>query len=226
MVGFKLAAAVFAAVSTLVLVAPVTVDHAVAQGRGDGPQVRGGGGGERARGGGGGGERARSGVGGGGRQIGGGGERRFGGGGGVERRFSGPGGGGERPVMRVPPQQPRFREPPRETRREIRIPDGQFRRPPEFRRPPLERRYERPRQSRPPVIVERGPGPGVRRAHRPWRPGLRWRYIYVPTYVFAESLDWCHYHRYRAAGMPFHRDVRCHLHGQWNHPSLRYVEAY
>jgi hypothetical protein len=64
-----------------------------------------------------------------------------------------------------------------------------------------------------------------RHAHRPWRPGLAWRWITVPTLYFAEELEWCHVHRYRAAGMRFHDDVECHRHTLWDHPSIRYVEA-
>lgn len=68
--------------------------------------------------------------------------------------------------------------------------------------------------------------PKVKHAHRPWRPGLKWRWIVVPTIIIAENLDWCHYHRYRVSGMRFHRHVECHQHVRWNHPSLRYVEAW
>jgi hypothetical protein len=59
-----------------------------------------------------------------------------------------------------------------------------------------------------------------------WRPGLAWQYVYVPTIVAAESLQWCHYHAWRVRGMRFHRHVECHRHTRWNHPSLRYVEGY
>jgi hypothetical protein len=62
--------------------------------------------------------------------------------------------------------------------------------------------------------------------HRPWRHGLKWRWIVVPSIYLAEELDWCHYHRYRVAGMHFHRSIACHRHARWNHPSIRYVEAY
>jgi hypothetical protein len=70
---------------------------------------------------------------------------------------------------------------------------------------------------RPPVVVQ---------THRPWRRGLRWRWIVVPTVIFAEQLNWCHYHAWRVPGMVFHRDIRCHRHVQWDHPSIRYVEGY
>lgn len=224
------ASRLMAVLAMLALAAPATAELAFAQGpgRGDGAQQArgGGGGGERARGGGGG-ERARGG----------------GGGGGGERGRGG--GGGARPEVRSQPSEPRFSPPPRMPsveRREFRRPEApprpqfrdfsrqppsEFRRlpPPEARRPAPERRIE-PRTYRPPVAVERRPPPGVRRAHRPWRPGLRWRYVYVPTYIIAQDLEWCHYHRWPARGMVFHRDVRCHVHAQWNHPSLRYVEAY
>lgn len=68
--------------------------------------------------------------------------------------------------------------------------------------------------------------PKVKHAHRPWRPGLKWRWIVVPTIIIAEDLDWCHYHRYRVAGMRFHKHVECHRHDRWDHPSIRYVTGY
>ena len=84
-----------------------------------------------------------------------------------------------------------------------------------------------PLVKKPPVAIKPYvSGPKVKHAHRPWRPGLKWRWLVVPTIIIAESLDWCHYHRYRVAGMRFHRHVECHRHVRWNHPSLRYVEAW
>lgn len=77
----------------------------------------------------------------------------------------------------------------------------------------------------PPLVVKKHPGK-IKHAHRRWRPGLKWRWLAVPTIVIAEDLDWCHYHRYRVSGMHFHSSVRCHRHERWNHPALRYVEAY
>jgi hypothetical protein len=41
----------------------------------------------------------------------------------------------------------------------------------------------------------------------------------------AAELQWCHVHRYRVAGMTFHSGVRCHRHGRWNEPSIRYVRV-
>lgn len=79
----------------------------------------------------------------------------------------------------------------------------------------------------PPAVVKpKVATPRTKHAHRPWRPGLKWRWIVVPTIIIAENLDWCHYHRYRVSGMRFHRHVECHRHVRWNHPSLRYVEAW
>lgn len=107
-----------------------------------------------------------------------------------------------------------------------------FRLPPVVRRPP-------PVISRPPPVVRRPPAPivrppivrppppiALRRTYRPWRPGLSWRWLAVPTIIIAQSLDWCHYHTYRVVGMRFHRNVECHGHVRWDHPSLRYVEGY
>jgi hypothetical protein len=74
-------------------------------------------------------------------------------------------------------------------------------------------------KKRPPVVVY----------HRPWRPGLRWRWLVVPTIIIAQNLEWCHYHRYPIAGVRFHRGIECHEHAwwvPWDHPSIRYVEAY
>jgi hypothetical protein len=66
--------------------------------------------------------------------------------------------------------------------------------------------------------------PGFRPSWRPWRPGLGWVILTAPpTYVIAQDLNWCHVHRYAVPGMRFHRDVRCHQHADWNHPSIRYV---
>jgi hypothetical protein len=72
---------------------------------------------------------------------------------------------------------------------------------------------------RPPKVVQYSD-------RRRWRSGRRWRWIVVPSIVVADELDWCHYHRYRVAGMHFHRNIRCHQHLQWDHPAIRYVEAY
>jgi len=71
----------------------------------------------------------------------------------------------------------------------------------------------------------RPPGPIVGRpGWRPWRPGLRYRiYAGAVSAAIANDLSWCHVHRYRVAGMPFHSSVRCHQHPRWNHPSIRYV---
>ena len=82
-----------------------------------------------------------------------------------------------------------------------------------------------PRVKRPPTVERRSP-PAVRHTRRPWRPGLRHRWIVVPNIIIAEELSWCHYHAYRVTGMRFHRDVECHQHARWNHPSIRYVEEY
>lgn len=80
---------------------------------------------------------------------------------------------------------------------------------------------------KPAVLIKPiGPVPKAKHVHRPWRPGLKWRWIVVPTIFIGESLDWCHTHRYRVAGMRFHRHVECHRHVRWNHPSLRYVEGW
>ena len=100
----------------------------------------------------------------------------------------------------------------------------EVRREPRVKRPPSEVRREL-RVKRPPTAERRLP-PAVRHARRPWRPGLRHRWIVVPSIIIAEELNWCHYHRYRVTGMRFHRDVECHQHARWNHPSIRYVEEY
>lgn len=78
---------------------------------------------------------------------------------------------------------------------------------------------------KPPVVVYKPPTT-KHRVVRVWRPGLRWRWIVVPTIYFAEELEWCHYHRYPVFPMDFHTSVRCHQHEWWNHPSISYVEAY
>lgn len=215
------------------MVGTTTVDLAAAQGRGDGArQERGarGGGSERVRTGGGGGERAR--AGGGGRP-----EARS-----VpdRPRFAAP----SRPAFAPTTRSAEPRARPSPALRDFNRATREVRRSPvelERRRPQPERRFEQPRISRPPmpeirrppaqsrpgpVVVERRARPDGRRGYRPWRPGLRWRFIVVPTVVIAEDLDWCHYHRWRSPGMAPHRDVRCHRHLQWNHPSLRYVEGY
>lgn len=59
-----------------------------------------------------------------------------------------------------------------------------------------------------------------------WRPGLGWGVVVIPSYAYGAQLGWCHYHRYPAAGMRPHRDVRCHYHASWRHPSIAYVGAY
>lgn len=92
------------------------------------------------------------------------------------------------------------------------------------RRPPSELQRE-PRLKKPPIVKHRPP-PTVRHARRPWRPGFRYRWIVVPSILIAEELNWCHYHRFRVSEMRFHRDVECHQHSRWNHPSIRYVEEY
>jgi hypothetical protein len=78
---------------------------------------------------------------------------------------------------------------------------------------------------KPPVVVYKPPTT-KHRVVRVWRPGLRWRWLVVPTIYFAEELEWCHYHRYPVAGIAFHTGVQCHHHEWWNHPSIRYVETY
>lgn len=75
------------------------------------------------------------------------------------------------------------------------------------------------------VVKKKYPGK-YKHAHRRWRPGLRWRYIVVPTIIIAEDLDWCHYHRYPVSGMHYHKSVRCHRHARWDHPAIAYVEGY
>jgi hypothetical protein len=82
-----------------------------------------------------------------------------------------------------------------------------------------------PQIIRPPIVRQTRPS-AHRHAHRPWRRGHRWRWIAVPTIIIAQNLEWCHYHTYRVSGMRFHRDVECHQHERWNHPSIRYVEGY
>lgn len=79
---------------------------------------------------------------------------------------------------------------------------------------------------KPPVVVKKHIGPKHKYAHRRWRPGLKWRWIVVPTIILAEDLDWCHYHRYPVSGMHYHKSIRCHQHARWDHPAIRYVEAY
>jgi hypothetical protein len=80
---------------------------------------------------------------------------------------------------------------------------------------------------KPPTLVKKRPPVVV--YHRPWRPGLRWRWLVVPTIIIAQNLEWCHYHRYPIFGVRFHRGIECHEHAwwvPWDHPSIRYVEAY
>jgi hypothetical protein len=91
--------------------------------------------------------------------------------------------------------------------------------PPAAKKPPV---YAK----KPPTIVKKPP---VVVYHRPWRPGLRWRWIVVPAIIIAQNLEWCHYHLYPIAGVRFHRGIECHEHAwwvPWDHPSIRYVEAY
>ncbi|MBY0225028.1 MAG: hypothetical protein CTY20_14675 [Hyphomicrobium sp.] len=84
-----------------------------------------------------------------------------------------------------------------------------------------------PLVKKPPAAIKPNvSAPKVKHAHRPWRPGLKWRWLVVPTIIIAESLNWCHTHRYPVAGMRYHRHAECHRHGRWNHPSLRYVEGW
>ncbi len=79
---------------------------------------------------------------------------------------------------------------------------------------------------RPPIVVRPPPPPIQRYVHRHWRPGLSWSWItVVPSLIIASELNYCHIHRYRAGGMRFHDDAECHRHSDWNHPSIRYVEA-
>lgn len=79
-------------------------------------------------------------------------------------------------------------------------------------------------------VIKHGPAiktaPFVKHTHRKWRPGLKWRWLVVPSIIIAENLDWCHYHRTPVSGMRFHRSVECHQHARWNHSSIRYVEGY
>jgi hypothetical protein len=91
-----------------------------------------------------------------------------------------------------------------------------------LKKPPVEKKWvvKKP-PKKPPVVIVDGD-----RKHRPWRHGLKYRWIIVPTIVLAEELDWCHYHLYPVRGMRYHRSVQCHQHVLWNHPSIRYVEAY
>lgn len=92
----------------------------------------------------------------------------------------------------------------------IRPPGGGRPLPPGLRPPPVRPPFVRP--------------PGFRPHWRPWRRGLAWAFITAPvSYAVAEELRWCHVHRYRAAGLKFHSDVRCHFHRNWSHGSLRYV---
>jgi hypothetical protein len=81
-------------------------------------------------------------------------------------------------------------------------------------------------QERKPSIAKSRPPRVARQADRRWRSGRRWRWIVVPSIIVAGELNWCHYHRYRVAGMHFHRNIRCHQHAQWDHPAIRYVEGY
>lgn len=100
---------------------------------------------------------------------------------------------------------------------------SEVRRQPAVKRP-LSDVGRKPGVKRP--ITEHRVRPGVRHTYRRWRPGLRYRWIAVPTIIIAEELSWCHYHLYRVTGMRFHRTVQCHRHARWNHPSIRYVEEY
>ena len=61
---------------------------------------------------------------------------------------------------------------------------------------------------------------------RHWRPGLPYEIVVVPSWAYGSSIGWCHYHRYKVAGMKYHRDVRCHVHARWNDPSIVYVAGY
>ncbi len=82
------------------------------------------------------------------------------------------------------------------------------------------------RQVAPPVVRRVRPVRRATRLHRPWRSGMRWIWVIVPSIIIADHLDWCHYHLWRVRGMRFHRSVRCHRHARWNHPSIRYVAGY
>ena len=75
-------------------------------------------------------------------------------------------------------------------------------------------------------IAKSRPPKADQHSDRRRRSGRRWRWIVVPSIIIADELEWCHYHRYRVAGMHFHRNIRCHQHAQWDHPAIRYVEAY
>lgn len=160
----------------------------------------------------------------------------------LDRPQRGPGAGAPatRDISRPPPapkvitaRPPQFRPPP-----VVQRPPPAIRPRPPVMRPPV----VRPPVVRPPQPIVRPPGvrppvvrppvvrpPVVRpppRAYRPWRPGLTWRFIAVPSIFIAENLNWCHYHAWRVRGMRFHSHVECHRHGQWNHRSIRYVEVY
>jgi hypothetical protein len=192
----------------------------------------------------------RGGDGGGGRDFnrGGGGGRDFDRGGGGGRDFDR---GGGRPAFERPPRpdRPAFERPPRPDRpgterppRPDRPDFGRPDRPPVAERPPRPDRPDirPPRPDRPDVRPPRPDRPDVRPPrprppfaerpphHRPgywrrWRPGIRFVIIPVPTYEVISEVDWCHYHAWRVRGMAFHRDVQCHQHTDWDHPSLRYV---
>ncbi len=82
------------------------------------------------------------------------------------------------------------------------------------------------RQVAPPVVRRLRPARRATGLHRPWRNGMRWIWVIVPTVIIADHLDWCHYHLWSVRGMRFHRSVRCHRHARWNHPSIRYVAGY
>lgn len=100
---------------------------------------------------------------------------------------------------------------------------GSGHRPPAWRPPGTRPPAWRPPGMRPPGW--RPPRPAARPPlWRPWRPGLRYRiYAGAVSVTIASQLSWCHVHRYRVQGMPFHANVQCHRHRRWNHPSIRYV---
>jgi hypothetical protein len=65
-----------------------------------------------------------------------------------------------------------------------------------------------------------------RRKWKRWRPGLGYSVIVLPAYSYGAGIGWCHFHRYPANGMRFHRNVQCHVHAKWRHPSIAYVAVY
>lgn len=134
--------------------------------------------------------------------------------------------GGSARTKAITPHVPRINRMPRTTGPALRPPVSV--RPPRGQqptiRPPVA--IKPPTTIRPPIVRSPPRARPPRHAHRRWRPGLRWRWLVVPSIILAEELAWCHYHAYEVSGMHFHRNIRCHMHSRWNHPALRYVEAY